>query len=148
MGKKVGSKRYTLSLGMESAKPSGSMSIGAWSDFAGATRSRLVDLIISNLFNLCAVVGAVVMFAAPKSPIVWLGAALALASLIMLGRLMRRDIGRRRALLSTYQAPRIDERRRVMLQQHKHHAPDALERGARRLVLEYAVLAVVWIGLA
>ena len=92
---------------MESAKPSGSMSIGAWSDFAGATRSRVVDLIISNLFNLCAVVGAVVMFAAPRSPIVWLGAALALASLIMLGRLMRRDIGRRRALLSTYQAPRI-----------------------------------------
>jgi CubicO group peptidase (beta-lactamase class C family) len=34
-----------------------------------------------------------------------------------------------------------------MLQQHKHHAPDALERGARRVVLEYAVLAVVWIGL-
>jgi hypothetical protein len=34
-----------------------------------------------------------------------------------------------------------------MPQQHKHHAPDALERGARRVVLEYAVLAVVWIGL-
>ena len=44
---------------MESAKPSGSMSIGAWSDFAGATRSRVVDLIFSNLFNLCAVAGAV-----------------------------------------------------------------------------------------
>jgi len=83
------------------------MSIGAWSDFAGATRSRVVDLIISNLFNVCAVVGAVVMFAAPRSPTVWLGACLALASLIMLGWLMRRDISRRRALLSTYQAPRI-----------------------------------------
>jgi hypothetical protein len=92
---------------MESAKPSGSMSIGAWSDFAGATRSRVVDLIVSNLFNVCAVFGVVVMFAASRSPIVWLGACLALASLIMLGWLMRRDISRRRALLSTYQAPRI-----------------------------------------
>jgi hypothetical protein len=34
-----------------------------------------------------------------------------------------------------------------MLQQHKHDGSDALERGARRVVLEYAVLAVVWIGL-
>ena len=34
-----------------------------------------------------------------------------------------------------------------MLQQHKHDGSDALERGARRRVLEYAVLAVVWIGL-
>jgi hypothetical protein len=83
------------------------MSIGAWAGFAGATRSRIVDLIISNLFNLCVVVGAVVMFAAVGSPIIWLGAALALASLIMLGWLMRRDMSRGRALLAIYQAPRI-----------------------------------------
>jgi hypothetical protein len=83
------------------------MSIGAWSDFAGATRSRVFDLIISNLFNVCAVVGAVVMFLAVGSPIIWLGAGLALASLIMLGWLMRRDMSRRRPLLSAYQAPRI-----------------------------------------
>jgi hypothetical protein len=83
------------------------MSIGAWSEFAGATRSRIVDLIISNLFNVCAVVGAVLLFAAVGSPLIWLGAALAVASLIILGWLMRRDMSRRRALLSTYQAPRI-----------------------------------------
>jgi hypothetical protein len=92
---------------MESAKPTGNMSIGAWSDFAGATRSRIVDLIISNLFNVCAVVGAVLLFVTVGSPLIWLGAALAVASLIILGWLMRRDMSRRRALLSTYQAPRI-----------------------------------------
>ena len=104
---KVGRERYTLSLAMESPKPTGNMSIGGWSDFAGATRSMIVDLIISNLFNVCAVVGAVLLFAAVGSPLIWLGAALAVASLIILGWLVRRDMSRRRALLSTYQAPRI-----------------------------------------
>ena len=92
---------------MESPKPGGATSIGAWSAFAGATRSRVVDLIISNLFNLCVIVAAVIMFAAVGSPIIWLGAALAIASLIMLGWLMRRDMSRGRALLAIYQAPRI-----------------------------------------
>lgn len=92
---------------MESPKPAGATSIGAWSDFAGATRSRVVDLIISNLFNVCAVAGAVILFVAADSPLVWLGAVLVLVSLITLSWLMRRDISRGRALLSTYQAPRI-----------------------------------------
>jgi CDP-Glycerol:Poly(glycerophosphate) glycerophosphotransferase len=92
---------------MESPKPARTKSAGAWSGIAGATRSRVVDLIISNLFNICVVVGAVVMFTAAGSPIFWLGAALAIASLIILGWLMRRDIGRGRALLAAYQAHRI-----------------------------------------
>jgi hypothetical protein len=83
------------------------MSIGAWSDFAGATQSRVVDLIVSNLFSFCAVIGAVVMFAAADSPIFWLGAALGLASVIILGWLLRRDISRGRALLAVYQAARM-----------------------------------------
>ena len=83
------------------------MSIGAWSAFAGATESRVVDLIVSNLFNFCVVIGAVVMFVAVGSPIIWLGAGLAVASMIMLGWLLRRDLGRGRALLAIYQAPRI-----------------------------------------
>ena len=83
------------------------MSIGAWSAFAGAQQSRVVDLIVSNLFNLCVVVGAVVMFAATDSPVFWLGAALGVAAMIILGWLLRRDISRGRALLATYQAPRM-----------------------------------------
>jgi len=83
------------------------MSIGAWSAFAGATQSRVVDLIVSNLFNFCVVIGAVLMFAGAGSPITWLGAALALASMIMLGWLLRRDLARGRALLAIYSAPRI-----------------------------------------
>jgi CDP-Glycerol:Poly(glycerophosphate) glycerophosphotransferase len=87
------------------------MSIRAWSDFAGATRSRVVDLVVNNAFNVCVIVGIVVMFAAADSPIVrpifWLGAALGIASLIMLGWLMRRDMSRGRVLLAIYQAPRI-----------------------------------------
>ena len=83
------------------------MSIGAWSAFAGATHSRVVDLIVSNLFNFCVVIGAVLMFAGAGSPITWLGAVLAVASMIMLGWLLRRDLGRGRALLAAYQAPRI-----------------------------------------
>ena len=62
---------------MESPKLARTMSIGAWSAFAGAQQSRVVDLIVSNLFNLCVVIGAVVMFAATDSPVFWLGAALA-----------------------------------------------------------------------
>jgi hypothetical protein len=92
---------------MESPKPAQTKNFGAWSTFAGATRSRVVDLIINNLFNICVVVGAVVMLTAAGSLIFWLGAALAIASLIILGWLMRRDIGRGRALLATYQAQRI-----------------------------------------
>jgi hypothetical protein len=91
---------------MESPNPART-SAGAWSGIAGATRSRVVDLIISNLFNICVVVGAAVMFIAAGSPIFWLGAALAIASLIILGWLMRRDITRGRAMLATYQAQRI-----------------------------------------
>jgi hypothetical protein len=83
------------------------MSIGAWSDFAGATHSRVVDLIVSNLFNFSVVVGAVFMFAAISAPIIWLGAALAVASVIMLGWLLRRDLSRGRPLLANYQAARI-----------------------------------------
>src|SRR5947207_1037702 len=60
---------YTLAAAMESPKPAGATSIGAWAGFAGATRSKVVDLIIGNLFNLCVIVGAVVMFAAVGSPI-------------------------------------------------------------------------------
>ena len=67
----------------------------------------VVDLMVSNLFNFCAVVGAVVMFIAADSPLFWLGAALGLASLIILGWLLRRDISRGRALLATYQAARM-----------------------------------------
>ena len=92
---------------MESPKPAQTRSIGAWSDFAGANQSRVVDLIVSNLFNFCVVVGAVVMFIAADSPLFWLGAALGLASLIILGWLLRRDISRGRALLATYQAARM-----------------------------------------
>ena len=83
------------------------MSIGAWSAFAGAQQSRVVDLIVSNLFNFCVVVGAVVMFAATDSPVFWLGAVLGVAAMIILGWLLRRDISRGRALLATYQAPRV-----------------------------------------
>jgi hypothetical protein len=61
---------------MGSPKPAKTMSAGAWSDFAGAEQSRVVDLIASNLFNLCVVLGAVVMFTAAESPVFWLGAAL------------------------------------------------------------------------
>jgi CDP-Glycerol:Poly(glycerophosphate) glycerophosphotransferase len=92
---------------MESPKPEGTMSIGAWSKFAGVTRSRVVDQIISNLFNVCAVGGVVLMFAATQSPIFWLGAAFGLASVIILGWLMRRDMSRGYPLLAAYQAPRI-----------------------------------------
>src|SRR5215213_2206014 len=92
---------------MESPQPARAMSIGAWSAFAGATESRVVDLIVSNLFNFCVVIGAVVMFVAVGSPIIWLGASLAVASMIMLGWLLRRDLARGRALLAIYQAPRI-----------------------------------------
>ena len=67
----------------------------------------VVDLMVSNLCNFCAVVGAVVMYIAADSPLFWLGAALGLASLIILGWLLRRDISRGRALLATYQAARM-----------------------------------------
>jgi len=83
------------------------MSIGDWSSFAGATPSRVVDLIISNLLNVCMVVSVVIMFGFAGSLLVWLGAALGLVSLVMLGWLMRRDMSRGRALLATYQAPRV-----------------------------------------
>jgi hypothetical protein len=92
---------------MESPKPAPTKNLGAWSTFAGATRSRVVDLLINNLFNICVVVGAVVMLTAAGSLFFWLGAALAIASLIILGWLMRRNIGRGRALLAAYQAQRI-----------------------------------------
>jgi hypothetical protein len=92
---------------MESAKPARTRRIGVWSDFAGANQSQVVDLMISNVFNLCAVVGAVVMFAAADSSVFWLGAALGVASVIILGWLMHRDVRRRRPLLATYQAPRM-----------------------------------------
>jgi hypothetical protein len=92
---------------MESPKPAETMSAGAWSDFAGAEQSRVADLIVSNLFNFCVVIGAVVMFAAAESPIFWLGAALGVASVIILGWLLRRDISRGRALLANYQASRM-----------------------------------------
>ena len=83
------------------------MSIGAWSDFAGATQSRVVDLIVSNLFNFLVVIGTVLMFTSTGSPIIWLGAVLAVASLIMLGWLLRRDLSRDRPLLAAYQGQRI-----------------------------------------
>jgi CDP-Glycerol:Poly(glycerophosphate) glycerophosphotransferase len=91
---------------MESTKPARTMSIGAWSAFTGATQSRIVDLIVINLFNLCVVVGTVVMYVAADSAVFWLGAALGVASMIMLGWLLRRDISRGRTLLATYQAAR------------------------------------------
>jgi CDP-Glycerol:Poly(glycerophosphate) glycerophosphotransferase len=83
------------------------MSTAAWSDFAGATQSRIIDLIVNNLFNVCAVVGAVVMYVAADSAVFWLGVALGVASVIMLGWLLRRDISRGRALLATYKAARM-----------------------------------------
>ena len=92
---------------MDSPKPAGTTSIGDWSAFAGAPRSRVVDLIVSNLLNVCMVVSAVIMFGFAGSLLVWLGAALGLVSLVMLGWLMRRDMSRGRALLATYQAPRV-----------------------------------------
>ena len=92
---------------MESPKPARTTSIGAWSAFAGAQQSRVVDLIVSNLFNFCVVIGAVVMFAAADSPVFWLGAALGVASMIILGWLLRRDMSRGRPLLATYPAPRM-----------------------------------------
>jgi CDP-Glycerol:Poly(glycerophosphate) glycerophosphotransferase len=92
---------------MDSPKPAGTTSIGDWSSFAGATPSRVVDLIISNLLNVCMVVSVVIMFGFAGSLLVWLGAALGLVSLVMLGWLMRRDMSRGRALLATYQAPRV-----------------------------------------
>lgn len=92
---------------MESQQPARTMSIGAWSDFAGATQSRVVDLIVSNLFNFCVVIGAVLMFTTIGSPIIWLGAVLVVAALIMLSWLLRRDLSRGRPLLAAYQGQRI-----------------------------------------
>jgi CDP-Glycerol:Poly(glycerophosphate) glycerophosphotransferase len=82
------------------------MSIGAWSNFAGATQSLVVDLLVSTLFNFSVVIGAVLMFAAIGLPVIWLGAAFAVASMIMLGWLLRRDMRRGRALLAAYQGQR------------------------------------------
>ena len=92
---------------MESPKPARTRSIGAWSGFVGANQSQVVDLLISSVFSACAVVGSVVMFAAADSPLFWLGAALGVASVIILGWLLRRDLSRGRNLLATYQAPRM-----------------------------------------
>ena len=91
---------------MESTKPARSTKIGAWSSFAGATQSRIVDLVVNNLCNVCVVAGAVVMYVAADSAVFWLGVALGVASVIMLGWLLRRDISRGRALLAAYQATR------------------------------------------
>jgi hypothetical protein len=92
---------------MESRKPAQTKSVGAWSGVAGATQSKIVDLIVSNLLNICVVAGAVVMFIAAGSPFFWAGVALAIASLIILVWLMRRDMTRSRNMLATYQAQRI-----------------------------------------
>ena len=92
---------------MESLQPARTMSIRAWSAFTGSTESRVVDLLVSNFFNLSVVIAAVVMFVGADSPIIWLGAVLGLAAMIMLGWLLRRDLSRGRALLAAYQAPRI-----------------------------------------
>ena len=99
--------RYTLSPAMDSKESARTTSIGAWAGFAGATESRVVDLLVSNLFNFSVVIGAILMFAAIDSPIIWLGAVLTAASMVMLGWLLRRDMSRGRALLSTYQGQRI-----------------------------------------
>jgi hypothetical protein len=92
---------------MESPQPARTTSIRVWSAFAGATESRVVDLIVSNVFNFSVVIAAVVMFVGADSPIIWLGAVLAVAAMIMLGWLLRRDLTRGRALLAIYQGPRI-----------------------------------------
>src|SRR5688500_16144623 len=92
---------------MESTKYARTMSIDAWSDFAGTTQSRIVDLIVTNLFTVCAVAGAVVRYVAAASAVFWLGAALGVGSVSMLGRLLRRDISRDGTLLATDQAARM-----------------------------------------
>ncbi len=98
---------------MDTPKPSQSdqsnrtLSVGTWSGFAGANQSKVVDLLISNGLNVCLVVAIVVLFTADGLVLGLVGALFAVVSLLIIGWLMRREVGRRRGLLGMNQAPRV-----------------------------------------
>ena len=98
---------------MDTPKPSQSdqsgrtLSVGTWSGFAGANQSKVVDLLIGNGLNVCLVVAIVLLFTADGLVLGLIGALFALASLLIIGWLLRREVGRRRGLLGMSQAPRL-----------------------------------------
>ena len=98
---------------MDTPKPSQSdqsgrtLSVGTWSGFAGANQSKVVDLLISIGLNVCLVVAIVLLFTADGLVLGLIGALFALASLLIIGWLQRREVGRRRGLLGMNLAPRL-----------------------------------------
>ena len=98
---------------MDTPKPSQSdqsnrtLSVGTWSGFAGANQSKVVDLLIGNGLNVCLVIAIVLLFTADGLVLGLVGALFAVVSLLIIGWLMRREVGRRRGLLGLNQAPRL-----------------------------------------
>ena len=91
----------------QSDQPGRALSVGTWSGFAGANQSKVVDLLIGNGLNVCLVIAIVLLFAAEGLVLGLIGALFALASLLIIGWLLRREVRRRRGLLGLIQAPRL-----------------------------------------
>jgi len=91
----------------QSDQPDRTLSVGTWSGFAGANQSKVVDLLISNGLNVCLVVAIVLLFTADGLVLGLIGTLFALASLLIIGWLQRREVGRRRGLLAMNLAPRL-----------------------------------------
>lgn len=91
----------------QSGESNRTLSIRTWSGFAGANQSKVVDLLIGNGLNVGLVIAIVLLFVANGLIVGLIGAVFGLASLLIIGWLLRREVRRRRGLLGLSQAHRV-----------------------------------------
>ncbi|MET0694915.1 MAG: CDP-glycerol glycerophosphotransferase family protein [Propionibacteriaceae bacterium] len=92
---------------MPASRTPSALSIRGWSSIVGASQSKIVDLLVENVANVAAVVGAVLLLADPNLPASVVGVVLALGALVLVGWLLRREAARRESLLAAYPAVRV-----------------------------------------
>jgi len=81
--------------------------VRGWSATVGANQSKVVDLLISNLANLLAVVSTVMLFVATSAAGLVVGGLLVVLAVVIVGWLLRREAGRPGGLLSAYAGARL-----------------------------------------
>ncbi len=92
---------------METKRSGRLFSVATWAGFTGANQSKVVDLLMGNGLNGALALAAALLFSANGLIVGIIGATVALGAWAILGRLMRREIARKRGVLGTFQPQRV-----------------------------------------
>ncbi len=89
------------------ASPIGGGLLRTWAGFVGTGQSKIADLVGANLVNVSVTAAAVLLLASSWLPLLLVGSAVGMVTVVLLVLLLRRELGRGVSVLGAYSGPRL-----------------------------------------